>query len=252
VLTVDGGLLTRATFTRDGHDATWLPDGRSITFSSVRGGVLGLFRTRLGSADPPDSLLVSPQLAYTGHWLRDESSLITVGNSLLPNSRSDIAIVRNGGHGPVEPLVASQFEETFPAISRDDRWLAFVSSQSGKDEVYVRPLGRDGDLVQVSLSGGTEPVWGPDGRELFYRSSGTAPQLMVASLQTQPTFAVTARRALFSVAEIVTATPHVNYDISPDAKTFVMVRLNPSSRIMVIQNLPGLVRRLGGTSGAAP
>jgi len=251
VLTVDGGLLTRATFTRDGHDATWLPDGRSITFTSVPGGVFGLFRTRPGSADPPDSLLVSPRLGYTGLWLRDESSLITVGNFLLPNSRNDIAIVRNGGHGPVEPVVASSFDETFPAISRDNRWLAFVSNQSGRDEVYVRPLDRDGDLVQVSASGGTEPVWGPDGRELFYRSSGTAPQLMVASLQPGATFAVTSRKALFPMVEVVTATPHANYDISPDGKTFVMVRLNPSSRIMVIQNLPGLVRRLGGGSSTA-
>ncbi len=72
---------------------------------------------------------------------------------------------------------------------------------------------------------------------------------MVASVETNPTFAVTSRRALFSVADIATATPHSNYDVSPDGKTFVMVRFNPSSRIMVIQNLPALVRKLGGGTG---
>ncbi|MDH4348433.1 MAG: hypothetical protein OEW17_06485, partial [Gemmatimonadota bacterium] len=59
---------------------------------------------------------------------------------------------------------------------------------------------------------------------------------------------VTARQTLFPVSDMSTATPHANYDVSPDGKTFVMVRLNPASRIMVIQNLPGLVARLrGGT-----
>jgi Tol biopolymer transport system component len=250
ILDVDAGLLSRATFDRDGHDATWMPDGRSLTYTSLPGGTVGIFRTRPGSAEPAESLLVSPQLGYTGLWKGDGTALVTVGNSLEPNSRLDIGIVGNGGNGPVEPLVATRFDEQMPAVSADGRWLAFVSNQSGQDEVYVRPLGRDGDQVQVSLAGGIEPVWGPDGQELFYRSgAGGGSELMVASVETNPTFAVTSRRALFSVADIATATPHSNYDVSPDGKTFVMVRFNPSSRIMVIQNLPALVRKLGGGTG---
>ncbi len=66
---------------------------------------------------------------------------------------------------------------------------------------------------------------------------------------TEPAFAVTSRRVLFSVADIATATPHTNYDVSPDGQTFVMVRFNPASRIMVIQNLPALVRKLNGGTG---
>jgi hypothetical protein len=59
-------------------------------------------------------------------------------------------------------------------------------------------------------------------------------------------FAVESRQSLFSIMDIVTANPHANYDISPDGKTFVMVRRTPATRIMVIQNLPALVRRLQG------
>ncbi len=72
---------------------------------------------------------------------------------------------------------------------------------------------------------------------------------MVAAVETEPRVTVSSRRALFSVADIATATPHSNYDVSPDGQTFVMVRFNPSSRIMVIQNLPALVRKLSGESG---
>jgi Tol biopolymer transport system component len=130
-------------------------------------------------------------------------------------------------------------------VSPDGRWLAFVSNQSGQSQVYVRPLEGLADQVQVSVSGGTEPLWSRDGRELFYRTgAGLGSELIQVVVRTEPTFAVTSRRALFSVAEMVNSTPHRNYDISPDGKTFVMVRFNPSTRIMVIQNLPALLERL--------
>ena len=96
-------------------------------------------------------------------------------------------------------------------------------------------------------------MWSPDGRELFYRGEVDGePRMVVASVQTAPAFSVTARRPLFSVADMVTATPHRNYDISPDGKTLVMVQRSPATRIMVIQNLPALVARLRGAEGEGP
>ncbi|HEX7023376.1 MAG TPA: hypothetical protein VF187_01050 [Gemmatimonadales bacterium] len=246
----DGG-LTRVTFDRDGHDATWGPNGSFLTYATLRGNNLAIFRTRPGSGAPAESLFAQREIGYTGTWLPDGSALVTVGSALLPGSRSDIGIIRNGGRGPFEPLVATRFEEQWHAVSPDGRWLAFTSNQSGPDQVYLRRLTGEGEQVQVSLNGGTEPVWGPDGRELFYRSNASeSAELMVATIQTSPAPAVTARRSLFPIADIGTASPHTNYDISPDGKTFVMVRLNPASRIMLIQNLPGLVERL--LPGARP
>ena len=251
VLTLEQGTLSRATFERDGHDAVWTPDGRFVTYSSARSGTLGVYRTRPGSAEPAESLLASPALLYTGRWLRDGSALVTVAVDLRPGSGNDIALVRNRGRGPIEPLAASRFTEVYPALSPDERWLAFVSNQSGRPEVYVRPLGTEGEQVQVSIAGGSEPLWGPDGRELFYRSPGERepPQLMAATVRTTPQFAVTSRRALFSVTDIDGSNPHTGYDVSPDGRTFAMVRRSPATRIMVIQNLPELVRRLRGATG---
>ena len=74
---------------------------------------------------------------------------------------------------------------------------------------------------------------------------------MAATVRDDPDFAVTARRPLFSVNDYVGTTPHSNYDVSPDGKTFAMVRRNPATRIMVIQNFPGLVRQAQGTPDAA-
>ncbi|MEZ4413172.1 MAG: protein kinase [Gemmatimonadales bacterium] len=249
LLRLADGTLTRTTFLRDGHDPTWSPDGRFLSFLSTRSGALGIYRIRPGSTEPAESLFASPQLGYTGVWLKDESAIVTAGTTLEGGSRTDIGIIRNGGRGPIDPLVATRFEEQYPAVSPDDKWLAFASSQSGREEVYVRRLDGTGEQVQISLAGGAEPVWGPNGRELFYRASnGSGVDLVMATLQVIPTVQVLSRQPLFAVSDIGTATPHANYDISPDGKTFVMVRLNPASRIMVIQNLPGLVAKLRGNT----
>jgi serine/threonine-protein kinase len=261
VLGLDQGTLTRATFDRDGHDATWTPDGRFLTYIAPvarPGGVtLLLLRKRPGSAEPPDTLLDSPALSYTGRWLRDGSALLTTGTNLRrqpgrPDSAEaesglDAGIIRNGGRGPLEPLVASPFGEQYVGASPDSRWISFVSDQSGRDEVYVRDLAGERDQVLVSLDGGNEPVWSPDGRELYYRETKqNDPYLVAAAIATTPALAVTRRERLFPITDIVATSPHANYDVSPDGKTFVMVRRSPSARIVVLQNLPALVRRMQG------
>ena len=261
ILGLTEGTLSRATFDRDGHDATWSPDGRFITYIAPRvrpeGLTLVLLRKPPGSAEPADTLLASGSLSYTGSWLRDGSGLVTTGvnlrrdpgrpDSLQADTRTDIGIIRNGGRGPIEPLVASPFAEQYATASPDGRWIVFVSDQSGRDEVYVRDLARQGDQVLVSLEGGSEPIWGPDGRELFYRETkATDPYLVAATVATTPALAVAGRRRLFPIGDIVGTGPHANYDVSPDGKTFVAVRRSPAARIMVIQNLPALVRRIQG------
>ncbi len=239
--------LTRVTFERDGHDAEWEPGGRGISFitASRAPGTLTLLRATPGRSSRPDSLISSSRIGYTGEWLPDGSAIITAGTGLSRESKSDIAIIRNGGRGPIEPVVATPFEESYPAVSPDGRWLAYTSDQTGTSEVYIRPLGRDGDEIRVSASGGSEPAWGPGGRELFYRAqTGGKTSLVGARLTFGDAPAVSDRRTLFDVTEMASSTPHTNYDISPDGKRFAMVRRNPSGRIIVIQHLPQLVESL--------
>ena len=114
------------------------------------------------SAEAPDTLLASPLLAYTGAWLRDGSALVTTAADLQPDpSRpdstlsgpgTDAVIVRNAGKGPLQPLVASRFNESYVGVSPDGRWISFVSDQSGREEVYVRDLAGELDQVLVSFS----------------------------------------------------------------------------------------------------
>jgi serine/threonine-protein kinase len=254
VLNIGGGTLTRATFDRDGHDPMWTPNGGFLTYSSNKSGVLGLYRTRPGSAEPAESLLASSMLGWTGQWLADGSGVITVANNMRENTQTDIAIIKGGGRGSFEPLVATQFNEQYPALSPDQRWVAYVSDQSGQLEVYARSLHGEGDLMQVSQNGGNEPVWSKDGAELFYRgfTSGGRPVLVAARVRAGSMFGVAARQELFSLADFVSTQPHANYDVSPDGRYFAMVRRRPSTRIMIIQNLPALVERIRGSGGATP
>jgi Tol biopolymer transport system component len=252
IVDLQGGVTSRATFDRDGHDAVWTPDGQAINYASASDGTQGVYRAHAGSSGR-ELLYAFPQTNYSGLWL-DNRTLVTVTiQTGSPEAGAyDLSLVRLGASAPVlEPLLATRFTEDRPALSRNGTWMAFTANHSGRDEVYVRRVA-GGDQVQVSVSGGIEPVWGLDG-ELFYRSNEAkgVPMLIRASVVTAPTFAVTSRQTLFSVADIATAIPHRNYDISPDGRTFAMVRYNPATRIMVIQNLPALVRKLGGASAAA-
>jgi hypothetical protein len=216
-----------------------------VVTSFGQAGTLGLHHIRPGSGTVSESLFASPKLAYTGVWAPGGDSLVSVATDLGPGTGADLVTVGAGGKGPISPLLVDRFDTQYPAISPDGRWLAFVSNQSGIQQVYVRPFAGEGDQVQVSQDGGSEPVWDPAGRELFYfaqTASGT--QMMSASVQTTPAFEVSARRTLFDVSEIVGANPHASYDISPDGRTFAMVRRSPASRIVILQNLPELVRRL--------
>jgi serine/threonine-protein kinase len=252
ILSLDQRSRSRATFDKDGHDATWTPDGRFITYTSfLRNGsrLQTIYRTRPGSTSPPESLFASAQLSYTGTWLRDGSGLITDANNMRGSSGGDLARIANAGRGPLEPLLDSPYLERYALPSPDGRLLAFASNQSGREEIYVRPLSGDGDVVQVSRDGGSEPVWAPDGRELFYRGLGNGRIVLIAAaLRTTPDLAVASQRVLFPIPDIVGTGPHANYDISPDGRTFAMSRQSPSRHIVVIQNLPELLRRLRGAA----
>ena len=67
--------------------------------------------------------------------------------------------------------MATPYAEGYPALSPDGRWLAYVTDETGRSEVYVKRFPDPGGRVQVSLTGGSEPVWNRNGRELFYRAA---------------------------------------------------------------------------------
>jgi len=136
-------------------------------------------------------------------------------------------------------FVATEFEELTPRFSRDGRWVAYVSDESGTQEVYVRAFPGPSGKVQISLGGGTEPVWAPNGRDIIYRK-GRA--IMAARVALAPAFAVVGRRALFE-GTFASSPIHANFDVSPDGRRFLMVQPNNvGAQVIVVQNWAREVR----------
>jgi serine/threonine-protein kinase len=223
----------------------WTRDGRELYYTSFRrDSAFGIYRTRPGSA-VTTKIAVDPRLAFTGVPLPDGKTLIAQAVDFRPGSRNDI--VRIDSAGRITPVVVDSYDEGYSDVSPDGRWLAYTSTLSGRFEVYVRSLEGEADQVQISTTGGTEPMWSRDGRELFYRAEGEGhQQLVVAAVEHGRPFRVSSRRPLFSMEEYDAAQPHANYDVSPDGKSFVLIHRAPRGRLTVIQNLPELVRRLTG------
>jgi serine/threonine-protein kinase len=130
-------------------------------------------------------------------------------------------------------VLATSFDNSGLALSPDGRWMAYVTNESGRDEVYVRPYPGPGGRWQVSLDGGSEPVWSTTG-EIFYRVND---DVMAAAVQTRAGFAVTGRTKLFTgVYERALYRDH-NYDVSRDGQTFVMLQRVVGARQAIVVTL---------------
>ena len=147
------------------------------------------------------------------------------------------------------PLATTEFDELQPRLSPDGKWLAYISDESGRYEVYVRALEGAGGRTLVSAGGGTEPMWARDGGRLFYRDGQ---RMMAANVVRTPTFAVTARAMLFE-GNYDLATAHANYDVSPGGKGFVMTApTEERAQVVVVQNWMSELRTRLGAKAKGP
>jgi serine/threonine-protein kinase len=245
VLDLRDRTMTRVSFDNDGHDPIWAPDGASVVYASRRGSGVGIVRRRADGSGEAESLLVRG-LQLTAHSISPDGR-VAIAVALGPNGDFDLVTVPLVGQSRVEPLLDTRFNEFFPAISPDGRWLAYVSDESGRSEVYVRAFPGTGGRLLISQNGGTEPQWSRDGRELYYRDF-EGPSLVAVSIVTRPVPRVESRTRLFSVSDYETAAPHANYDVTPDGK-FIFVRQGRLSEIVYLQDWVELVRRQSRAAG---
>lgn len=144
-----------------------------------------------------------------------------------------------------EPFLITQATEGAARFSPDGRWIAYVSDESGRPEIYVQPYPGPGGKWQISIDGGIEPAWNPNGRELFYR---TGRRMMAVAVSTQPTFSAGRPAAIFEGDYLASGFPltGVTYDVTRDGQRFLMVKQNAASAgpINVVVNWFEELRRL--------
>ena len=146
----------------------WSPDGGTIVFASDRDGTLDLYEKSTQGQGGEKLLHKSASASYASSWSRDGRYIAYATQD--PKSNWDLwALPTFGDRKPV-PILVAPFIEIQPAFSPDGRLVAYTSNESGRTEIYVQTFPDGAGRWQVSNSGGTDPSWRGDGKELFYRT----------------------------------------------------------------------------------
>ena len=179
---LSGGVLTYLTVNPDHYDQQpfWAPNGERVGFMSSRATGSGLYWKRRDGTGESERLTPVGNPTNTGFWSPDGNTLAY--EEVAPNTLNDIWLL-NYPENKAEVFLSTIFREGSPAFSPDGRWIAYVSDESGIEEIYLRPFPAKEPKVTISNEGGQRPFWSPDGSELFYLSGR---QLMVVPMQYQP------------------------------------------------------------------
>jgi DNA-binding SARP family transcriptional activator/Tol biopolymer transport system component len=228
----------RVTFDSGSVSAVWSVDGRRIAFGNKPGGRPAGWAIRWLSADGSDS--AETLLPFAPGQPQHPADFAPDGRALVlqirhPITRSDIWILPLQGDKKLVPYLRGPLEEHSPALSPNGRWLAYVSNESERYEVYVRAFPTPGAPVLMSSGGGREPRWAASGQELFYRGEEG---MIAVPVTTSGSVRVGRRTILFDDEPYLAHAYGAAYDVHPDGRRFLMVRRGPEApQVIVVLNL---------------
>jgi Tol biopolymer transport system component len=240
------GVSTRLTF-EDGDELApaWSPDGDRIAYGRFRSGQLRCYVRSAWGGGGEDTLGYTPGFYETPYGWSRAANVITIAHVSGLN-RWDVATLSPEDRQPPRLLLSGPFNEGGARISPDGRWLAYVSNESGREEVYLVPYPGPGPKVRVSTAGGTAPQWREDGGELFFE--GTDQSIMAVDVRGGAAVEVGAPRLLFR-ATLGTGSFYRAYRWAPtgDGQRFLVntpVGEVTTGRLFVVTNVPTeLVRK---------
>jgi serine/threonine protein kinase/Tol biopolymer transport system component len=211
--------LTRLTFEGTiNHNPAWTPDGKRIAFNSDKEGTTNIYWQLADGSGGLERLTTSQNSNVPMSWTPDGQLLAFMESN--PTTGADIWVLRISDRKP-QPFLQTPFNESVPRFSPDGHWLAYISNESGRYEVYVQPYPGPGGKWQISTEGGTEPTWNHNGRELFYRNGD---KMMAVDIATRSGFAAGKPRMLFEGRYERSPATSPNYDVSPDGQRFLMLK----------------------------
>jgi Tol biopolymer transport system component/tRNA A-37 threonylcarbamoyl transferase component Bud32 len=197
--------------------AVWSPDGATIVFTSDRSGVFDVYEKSAKGAGEEKLLLHTDEPKSASSWTRDGRYIAYVSRN--PKTLFDLwALPTIGDRKPV-PIAVTAFNEQSPMFSPDGRYIAFVSNESGRDEIYVQTFPEPGGKWQVSNEGGSDPSWRGDGKEIYYRSPDQ--KLMAVEIRAGADFQAGVPQALFPI-RIRIGAPRNKYTPSADGQRFMI------------------------------
>jgi Tol biopolymer transport system component len=201
--------------------AQWSPKGDRLVFMSDRSGTNNLYLGELGASG--DELVVEnkfPKLPT--QWSRDGKYIVYTQTD--PKTKRDIWILPMEGSKPGTPFpfLQSEYNELYGQLSPDSHWMAYASDESGEQQVYVRPFPNGPGQWNVSVTGGEQPRWSADGRELFFIAANG--KMAAVAIKPGGIFNAGPPVELFDANLARPANePIIEYDIAAGGKRFVMV-----------------------------
>ncbi|HET9384993.1 MAG TPA: hypothetical protein VFO67_07580, partial [Gemmatimonadales bacterium] len=217
----------------------WSSDGKRIAYRATRTGYRNLFWKGVNDTADEERLATSDNVQTPSSWSADGRWLFFNENSQAAGG--DLLVMALDGR-KVEALIRTPLLESNVQVSRDGRWLAYESAEQGRPEVFVQPFPPGGQRVQISNGGGNEPLWAPDGRELFYLRGD---RIMVVDITTSPAFQASTPRLLFEGRFVQSTNGVTGYSMSPDGRRFLMVQaVQPEPPATVLHLVRGWAEEL--------
>jgi serine/threonine-protein kinase len=216
------GTLTAVTSDGQSGYGMFSPDGKRVVFrSGAAGGEDNLYWRAADGSGTPERLSTSTRSQTPTSWSSDGAMLAFMEEGVSAGFMQFDAKVLSIADRQTRPVIATTANEMTPEFSPDGRWLAYVSTHSGRAEVYVQPYPGPGERHLISTDGGWQPAWSRDGRQLFYVRQGAEPTLFSVTIAQDAAFRAGTPTPLFANADLMTAWGR-SYDVSLDGSKFLM------------------------------
>jgi dipeptidyl aminopeptidase/acylaminoacyl peptidase len=214
----DRDLATRFTFepTNENYPA-WSPDGKRIAYWSDAPEAGGITSKLLTGSGETELLAKIAEEVILKDWSRDGSMIVYDFPAV---TGTDIWVLPTTGDRKPIPFLNGAYNEFSGRLSPDARYLAYVSDESGREEVYVQSYPDRSEKWQISTRGGDDPRWGPGGNELLYLSPEQ--QMVSVPIRLQPSFDPGVPVVLFNARVMLPGQQRSHYAVTPDGQTFIM------------------------------